>query len=1058
MRKLTICMLLLVIGITSFTLHAQINEIEDWENPKMFDQNKEAPHTTLMPFKSVQAALTKKRNQSLFYKSLSGTWKFNWVKKSDDRPKDFYKTSFDVSEWNDIPVPSNWELEGYGVPIYVNHQYEFADFKAPVSKEIEFVDKIYPKNPGKIPHDYNPVGSYRRTFTVPENWDGRQIFIQFGAVKSALYIWVNGQKVGYSQGSKTPAEWDLTKYLVKGENVLALEVYRWSDGSYLECQDFWRISGIERDVYLYSTPKVRIRDYFVKASLDSNYKNGILSLDVDLTNHMKSLRSGNFEVEYRVLDSEDKMIANGNQKAIINKKGELKLTFNKEIEQPEKWTAETPNLYSLVVMLKDKKGNVAEVVSSKIGFRKVEIKDAVFYINGVATLIKGVNRHEHDQFKGHVISEEGMLKEIALMKQFNINAIRNSHYPCDERFYDLCDKYGLYITDEANIESHGMYYGEHSLAKKPEWKEAHLDRNIRMVERDKNHPSVIVWSMGNEAGDGANFTAVYKWIKDRDPSRPIHYERAIMGENTDLYCPQYPGVKQLNRFASKKQSKPMIISEYSHAMGNSSGNLVDLWDVIYKEENIQLQGGYIWDWIDQALVKTDENGKQFWAYGGDHGQGLPSDNNFVINGIISADYTPHPSMWEVKYAYQYVRFHAENLEKGSFRIKNLHDFIDLKNYQIKWTLSANGEEINSGILEDFNLKAKEGQVVNLPLAMLNKEAGVEYFVDFSVVSRIDQPFRSKGFEVAHDQFMLPVLPAIVKVEATHANLKLEDKSDLVSITGENFEIKFEKSNGLLSSYQFAGKELIQKGFSLNFWRAPNDNDKQSNILKRLGVWQEVSKSPELTGIESIQNESGEVVVKVSYNLPKVNSSQSVEYTITGDGKVSVNTSIKIEKEDLPDMPRFGMKFELPVNFDNLEYFGRGPHENYIDRNRGAFVGHYKSKVADQYFNYVRPQENGYKTEVRWFDLRNENGLGIRISGQPQVGFSTLHNPIEDFDLTSNEDYRHINDIVKKDGVFVNVDLRMMGVAGDNSWGATPYPQYSVPAKNYSFTFNIEPLF
>ncbi len=1051
-------MLVFAICASSFTLAAQTKTVEDWENPKMFDQNKEAPHTTLMPFKNVQDALTQKRNQSVFYKSLSGTWKFNWVRKPDDRPKDFYKTDFDVSKWNNIPVPSNWELEGFGVPIYVNHQYEFADYKAPVSKEIEFVDKVFPKNPGQVPHDYNPVGSYRRTFTIPETWDGRQIFIQFGAVKSAMYIWVNGHKVGYSQGSKTPAEWDLTKYLVKGENVLALEVYRWSDGSYLECQDFWRISGIERDVFLYSTPKVRIRDYFVNASLDSNYENGILSLDVDITNHTKNLRSGNFEVEYRVLDSEDKLIANESKKAIINKKGKLKLTFNKEIEQPKKWTAETPNLYSLVVLLKDKKGNATEVVSSKIGFRKIEIKDAVFYINGVATLIKGVNRHEHDQFKGHVVSEEGMMKEIALMKQFNINAVRNSHYPTDERFYDLCDKYGLYITDEANIESHGMYYGERSLAKNAEWKEAHLDRNIRMVERDKNHPSVIVWSMGNEAGDGENFTAVYKWIKDRDPSRPVHYERAIMGKNTDLFCPQYPGVAYLKSYASKKQIKPMIISEYSHAMGNSNGNLVDLWDVIYQDGSTQLQGGYIWDWIDQALVKTDENGKLFWAYGGDYGKGLPTDNNFVINGIISADYTPHPAIWEVKYAYQYVRFYAENLDKGSFKIKNFHDFIDLKDYQIKWTVSENGKQINSGILANFNLKAKQSKLVNLPIAMLNKKAGAEYFVDFSVVLKIDKPFKTKGFEVAREQFQLASLPTNTKPEAKHAKLKLKDKTDLISIIGENFEIQFEKSNGILSSYQIAGKELIQKGFSLNFWRAPNDNDKESNILKRLGVWQKVSKSPDLTEIVSTQNKLGQVVVKSTYHLPKVNSNQTVEYTITGDGKVSITTAIEIGNEKLPDMPRFGMRFELPVNFDNLEYFGRGPNENYIDRNRSAFVGRYTSKVADQYFNYVRPQENGYKTEVRYFDLRNQDGLGIRISGQPLVGFSALHNPIEDFDLTSNDDYRHLNDIVKKDGVFVNVDLRMMGVAGDNSWGATPYAQYSVPAKDYSFTFYLEPIF
>ena len=1065
MRKLILVLIglsvfvsFLVKDTSAMSLRNVGDSLPDIENPGMFNQNKEAAHATLMPFRSIDEALTKKRNESPYYKSLSGVWKFNWVRKPADRPRDFYKIDFDVSAWDDIPVPANWELEGYGVPIYVNHQYEFADYKAPVSDEIEFIDRIYPKNPGQVPQNYNPVGSYRRRFTIPENWDGRQIFIQFGAVKSAMYIWVNGKKVGYSQGSKTPAEWDITEYLKKGENTLAVEVYRWSDGSYLECQDFWRISGIERDVYLYSTPKVRIRDFFVHADLDSKYENGIFSLDVALKNHVSKLRSGNYEVEYQLVDKQGEILALDSQKALINKKSELNLKFRKEISKPNKWTAETPNLYTLFISLKNKKGNTVEVLTSKVGFRKVEIKDAVFYINGVATLIKGVNRHEHDQFKGHIVSEEGMLKEIALMKQFNINAVRNSHYPCDERFYELCDQYGLYITDEANIESHGMYYGKHSLAKNSEWKEAHLDRNIRMVERDKNHPSVIVWSMGNEAGDGDNFTAVYKWIKERDPSRPIHYERAIMGPNTDLYCPQYPGVKHLKAYAAKKQSLPMIISEYSHAMGNSTGNLVDLWDVIYDENNTQLQGGYIWDWIDQALVKKDENGIDFWAYGGDYGpHGMPSDNNFLVNGIISADYTPHPAMWEVKYAYQNVRFYPINLNEGHFLIKNVHDFIDLKNYQIKWKLSANGKVLNSGMLDDFNLKAQTSKEVKLPISEINAEAGVEYFVDFSVVMAIDQPFKPKGFEVAHDQFQLPFSIAPVETEISNSKLKLKESSEILSILADKFKITFDKSTGILNSYKIGGVELIQKGLSLNFWRAPNDNDKGSNMIERLGIWREVSNSPELIDFVSSQAKSSEINVKVKYNLPQIKSIQSVTYRISGDGKIEISCSLKIGEKDLPDLPRFGLRLDLPVQFDNLEYFGRGPQENYIDRNSGTFVGLYKSKVIDQYFNYVRPQENGYKTEVRWFELTNENGLGIHFEGQPQVGFSALHNPLEDFDQLTHEDFRHTNDIVKKDGVFINLDLKMMGVAGDNSWGARPYKQYAVPAQDYEFQFSLKPI-
>lgn len=1031
----------------------------DWENPKMFNQNKEAPHATLMPFKDVASALSKKRNQSVYYKSLNGTWKFNWVRKPSDRPVDFYQPSYDVSGWDNIDVPSNWEVEGYGVPIYTNHQYAFADHRSPVSKEIEFADKIYPKNPGKVPHDYNPVGSYRRTFTVPQNWDGRQVFIQFGAVKSAMYLWINGQKVGYSQGSKTFAEWDVTKYLQPGENTLAVEVYRWSDGSFLECQDFWRISGIERDVFLYSTPKVRIRDFFVNADLDAEYENGILSLDVDLKNHVRRLRSGNYQVEYQLFDSKGDVVVSGAQKALINRKKALTLNFSKEVANPQKWTAETPNLYSLVIELKDGNGKVAEVVSTKVGFRKIEIKDAVFYINGVAVLIKGVNRHEHDQFKGHVVSEEAMIKEISLMKQFNINAVRTCHYPDDERFYELCNEYGLYITNEANIESHGMYYGERSLAKNPVWEEAHLDRNIRMVERDKNHPSVIVWSMGNEAGDGCNFTAVYKWIKNRDASRPIHYERAIMGPNTDIYCPQYPGAKYLAKYASKHQTKPMIISEYAHAMGNSTGNLMDLWKVIYDRKNIQLQGGYIWDWIDQALVKKDESGNSFWAYGGDYGpKDVPTDDNFLINGLISADYTPHPGMWEVKYSYQYVRFAAKDLNNRVFTISNYHDFINLNDYHIIWTLSANGEKVISGELKNFNLKPHQSGDITLPIPSFEKEPGVEYFVDFSVVLKRDKPFRKQGFEVAHDQFQLPDYVKAEKQKEAMSDLDLVANDDAFVVTGENFTITIDKRNGQISSYEINGMELFQKGPQVNFWRPCNDNDKGSNMLKRLGIWREASKNVELTNIESSQPQKDVVTLVASYKLDKVNSTQSVKYTIFGNGKIDVTSSFKMGADKLPDMPRFGMRWELPVNFDNLSYFGRGPQENYCDRNNGTFVGLYSSKVADQYFNYVRPQENGYKTQVRWFEVRNENGLGIRVSGAPQLGFSTLHNPIEDFDQETRNDFRHTNDIVKKDGVFVTVDLKQMGVAGDNSWGATPYKEYTVPAQDYEFNYTIEPVF
>lgn len=1027
----------------------------DWENPAIFDVNKEKAHATFMPFRSVNDMLTQKSTQSVYYKTLSGTWKFNWVRKPADRPVDFYKTDYDVSKWDNIQVPSNWELEGYGIPIYINHQYEFADHVNPVSKEIKLIENLYPANPGQVPHDYNPVGSYRRTFTIPESWDGRRVFVQFGAVKSAFYLWVNGKKVGYSQGSKTPAEWDITDFLQKGENIIAAEVYRWSDGSYLECQDFWRISGIERDVYLYSTPQVRVRDFFAKPDLDASYNNGVFGLDVELKNDVAKLRSGNYSVQYQIFDAEGNELASDSQEAKINGKSELKLTFSKQINNPLKWTAETPNLYSLVISLKNKDGKTEEVVGSKIGFRKVEIKDAIFYINGVPVTIKGVNRHEHDEYKGHVISEEAIMKEIEIMKQHNINAVRLSHYPQSERFYQLCDEYGLYITDEANIESHGMYYGEHSLAKKPEWTAAHVDRNMRMVERDKNHPSVIVWSMGNEAGDGLVFSEVYKAIKERDPSRPVHYERAVMGENTDIYCPQYPGVNALRRYKEKKQTKPFISSEYSHAMGNSNGNLADLWDIFNEDRHDQLQGGYIWDWIDQALVKKDTDGSTFWAYGGDYGKDMPSDNNFVCNGIISADYTPHPAMEEVKYAYQNILFKKVS---GGYEISNYHDFADMSDYEIVWKVSKDGKNIKSGRLMNLNLKPFESKVINLDGELKFDEPG-EYFIDFSVRMRQDKPFLTEGFEVAHEQFALGAPKKVTKSNdgEGYPAPKFTDNGGNINISGEMFKLTFDKKQGIISSYKISGVELMQKGPQVNFWRPANDNDKGSKMLNRLGVWREVSREAKPSSVDAKQD-GDKIVVTVKYQFDKVESSEQVTYTVAGDGTVHVQAALTVDGDKVPDLPRFGLRWEMPVNFDNLKYYGRGPHENYIDRNRSAWVGIYESKVADQYFNYVRPQENGYKTDARWFELRNENGFGLKVTADNLVGFSTLHNPIEDFDMEDLNDYRHTNDIVKKDGVFITTDLKQMGVAGDNSWGARPYPQYSVPAQNYEFGFTISPVF
>ncbi len=1048
--------LFFVLLFVSKTVLSQSDAIvPDWENPLMFNQNKEAPHSTFIPFRTVKEALTFRRSQSVFYKSLNGNWKFHLSHCPADRPIDFYKVNFDDSEWNETPVPSNWELNGYDAPIYVNHQYEFSDYKRPVSDEMKFIEDIYPANPGKVPHDYNPVGSYRYSITIPESWKGREVFIQFGAVKSAFYIWINGQKVGYSQGSKTPAEWNITKYLQSGENMLAVEVYRWSDGSYLECQDFWRISGIERPVFLYSTPKVRIQDFFVKTDLDKEYKNAVLNLDVKLNDLSDNNQKKNYIAEFQLFNNNSNLVTKGEKHIEFNKQSTVETTFSVPVSNPLKWTAETPNLYTLVVILKNSNGNIIETVSNKIGFRKVELINTLFCINGVPVTIKGVNRHEHDQYNGHVVSEEAMRKEIALMKQFNINAVRTSHYPNDERFYDLCDEYGLYVTNEANIESHGMYYGDHSLAKKPEWRPAHVDRMMRMVERDKNHPCVVVWSMGNEAGNGINFTAGYKAIKKRDPSRPVHYERAIMGDNTDIYCPQYPGLKTLEEYAKEWQPKTFISSEYSHAMGNSNGNLADLWDIFNRDRNDQLQGGYIWDWIDQALVKKDENGNEFWAYGGDYGENMPTDFNFVCNGIISADYTPHPALWEVKYAYQNVQIKQQN--KG-FIIKNLHDFVDLSKYKITWVITENGIKKHQGVLNEINLQPGESKYIEIAASQDDLPSDTERFIDFSITLNEARPFRPIGFEVAHEQFQLSGKYNKKSTISANSALAVNDADSLIYVAGNNFTVVFNRKIGSITSYEINGVELLQKGPQINFWRPPNDNDKGSQMINRLGIWREVSNQIKPTEIKITKQQNGSVTIISNFELPKIKSTGNVTYLINTSGKVTVTSSFVKGIDKLPNLPRFGLRWEIPVNFDNLTYYGRGPQENYTDRNRGAFIGIYSAKVADQYFKYVRPQENGYKTDVRWFELRNENDFGIRVTGDIPLGFSALHNPIEDFDMTDKNDYRHTNDIVKKDGIFICTDMKMMGVAGDNSWGARPYAKYSIPAKNYVFSFSIEPVF
>ncbi len=1014
-------------------------ETNDWENPKMFGLNKEAPHADFIPYANVEQAIINNKTNSPFYKSLNGLWKFNWVKEPSQRPVDFYKIDYNVSKWSDIPVPSNWELHGYGIPIYVNIPYEFT----------------YEPDPPDIPDGYNPVGSYRRNFTIPDTWKNQEVFIHFGAVKSAMYLWINGQKVGYSQGSKTPAEFNITSFLQKGENTIAVEVYRWSDGSFLECQDFWRLSGIERDVYLFSTPKIQIRDFFVQTLLDTNYNNAELIVDVDIKNYLADSKVKTHFLNLYLFDRDNHIVFNDSLEINIDKKTSEEFVFENQINSPEKWSAEKPNLYSLVLSLQNEKKIEIEVVGCKVGFRKSEIKNGQLLVNGKAVLLKGVNRHEHDQHSGHVISRESMLKDIELMKQFNINAVRTCHYPDDPYWYELCDKYGIYLIDEANIESHGMGYDpERTLGNNPEWKEAHLDRIISMVERDKNHPSVIIWSMGNEAGDGVNFIASSEWIHQRDPGRPVHYERAGKKSHVDIVSPMYAGLSYLKKYAGKKQDRPLILCEYAHSMGNSTGNLQDYWDVIEKYD--QLQGGFIWDWVDQGLMKSDGSGEKYWAYGGDYGDDdIPSDGNFCINGLINPDRSIHPAMWEVKKVYQNIKIVPVKLNMGEFKIFNNYFFTNLNEFKINWEVKTLGEVIESGEIKNLNIEPGNDTIIKVPLFAINKKLKDESFINFKISTKENSDLVPSNHIVAVEQFRLPVRPFVeVQNSSDLPEMKLKQTSDEVVLTGKNFKIKFNKKNGLLTDLTFEGEEFFIEGLEPNFWRAPNDNDFGNGMEKRCAVWKATSKNRILEKFEIIEQKSNKIVINSTFLLKETNSKLTFIYTILGSGDIIVSFNLVSKNRSLPEIPRVGMEVQVKGGFEQLKWYGKGPHENYIDRNKSALIDIYESTVTDQYVEYIRPQENAYKTQVRWFTLTNDEGKGILIGGLPQICFSALHFTNEDLDQGEKKNYKHTTDMIPNDFVSLNIDLTQMGVGGDNSWGAKPHKKYQILPGNYSYSFRI----
>ncbi|MDL2214633.1 DUF4981 domain-containing protein [Dysgonomonas sp. OttesenSCG-928-M03] len=1123
---------LLVVLLSTSILTAKEN-LPYWKDVSVVSINKEYPRTTFMSYDNVSDATKSISTPSFSYENskyfylLNGTWKFYFVDGYKKLPDNITDANINTSSWTDIKVPGNWELQGHGEAFYVNQPYEYA---------------TYNPTPPLLPEE-NPVGVYRRDIEIPADWMSRDIFLHLAGAKSGVYVYVNGKEVGYSEDSKDPAEFLITPFLNPGKNVLTLKIFRWSTGSWLECQDFMRMSGIERDVFIWSQPKTAIKDFRVVSTLDNTYKNGIFKLGMDLKNTNNTEKK--ITAKYELKDKSGKTITSGTKDINLKANSTETVDFDYSINSVDTWTSEHPNLYSLMMTVEEN-GKIAEVVPFRIGFRKIEIKNSdiivnekplrLFYVNGQPIKLKGTNIHETTE-DGHYLTPGQMRRNFELMRLNNINSIRLSHYPQDRKFYEMCDQFGLYVYDEANIESHGMYYTIYqddmrkgsvghidgrkrgTLGHNPDYLESHLSRIRNMFERNKNYPSVTIWSLGNEAGNGFNFYNAYTLVKEMDKdlmARPVCYERALEEWNTDMIVPQYPSAKSFEyygingRRGEKNDNRPYVPSEYSHAMGNSSGNLYDQWVQVYKYPN--LQGGYIWEWIDHA-VKYNKDGKVIWAYGGDFAKDQASDGNFVADGIVNPDQSPHPAMAEVKYVHQNVGFEAFDLSKGQVKIKNRFYFSNLSQYIIKYKILENGKSIKEAAL-NLNLAPQDSAIVDIPVGQLKAKAGTEYFLNFEVTTKEDDRLVPVGHVIAYDQFELPVKGKKQPYNNTSGpKLTISESGNNVNITSTKVNFTFNKEKGIATSYKVDGYEYFTEEFGVqpNFWRGPTDNDYGNGAPKRLQIWKESSKNFKVSDVKtSMQGEIA--VVSVVYELAAGND-YIVNYKIYPSG--IVNASVKFtsttateskaeltaeareatqsesgerdrrrRENALLEVPRIGVRFRLPANMNKIQYLGRGPEENYLDRHKGTLVGIYKSTAEDLYYPYVRPQENGHHTDTRWVSLNTSDGKGLLIEADNTIGFNALRNSIEDFDCQesdadyqwrnmspqeiANKDYEaaknvlrkqtHESDITPRDFVEVCVDMKQYGVAGYNSWGARPEAEYSIFAnQEYNWGFTLIPI-
>ncbi len=1025
----------------------------DWENSEMIGQNKEPPHNTFIPFQDIDSALSGNFESSHFYKSLNGKWRFNWVKKPSERPEDFFKESYDDSQWKEIQVPSNWQMYGYGIPIYTNTKYPYSVKQA---------------NIPSIDHDYNPVGSYRTEFIFPNDWHQKEIFIHFDGVKSAFYLWINGKKVGYSQGSMTPAEFNITKFLKKGKNILAVEVYRWSDGSYLEDQDMWRLSGIYRDVYLFSTPKIHIRDFYACCDLIENYRDALLEVRLKLKNYHEDNFTG-YKIEISLLKERKQHIELEpliESSINIESQKEKIIELQKIIKNPKKWSADKPYLYYLILILKNSDNDVIEVEYCKFGFRQVEIKShGGFYINGKSIIFKGVNRHEHDPDFGRAVPFERMIQDVKLLKQNNINAVRTSHYPNHPKWYELCDEYGIYVIDECNLESHGLRDILPNSDLK--WKNACIDRMTRMVERDKNHPCIIMWSLGNEAGSGDIFKEMKEVSNKIDSTRPIHYEGDYLLEVSDVISFMYYSPKMLERMIKRNKYgnlengmsfklkegviKPYMLCEYAHAMGNSLGNFQEYMDVYEKYPNAI--GGFIWDLIDQGLRKTSENGKEFWAYGGDFGD-EPNDRNFCINGIVQPDRKPNPALFEVKKVYQNIKIIPIDLLEGRVKIQNKYNFLSLDFVTILWELTANGVKVKEGQLDRIKIRPDETKDVIIPITELKITPNTEYYLKISSVLGEDMIWAKKGHIIAWDQFEIPYnVPKTEDLNIIEMNeIQVEELDANYLIEGEQFHISFSKKKGIIESYSYKNMDLIIEPLIPNFWRALTDNDEEvvdfseSPVPSVDKTWRDAGKSRKVKEIEFLKVNPQVFQIVVLTIIKNSNNPLETIYYFYGNGDIVIKNNFTPSK----NMVRFGMQTTIPKEFNKMIWYGRGPHETMLDRKTGAAIGIYSGLVEELITPYVKPQENGNRTDVRWVAMTNKEGNGLLVS---DVGGTYLSISAWPYTMDDLESATHDYKLPRRESITFNIDYKQQGVGGDFPALAALHSKYILKGNvNYSYTF------